>query len=166
MIHKLNCECRIDHPVRVAYRCYHGSTKTEHEISGNLKVYGTITENANKTITHYTMCEGDLQPGCFIETTGQLFRDPNSKLSPYEDCITIVRQATTPNSKIIGVCTEIINNEITGEYGNINQPAGKYCKYVTHGDCLEKCDSATYTLGDILVPSLNGYAKREQHQMQ
>jgi len=106
------------------------------------------------------MYEGELQPGCFIETTGQLFKDPNSKLSPYEDCITIVRQATTPNSKIIGVCTEIINDEVTDEYGHINQPAGKYCKYATHGDCQIKCDSATYTLGDILVPSLNGYAKK------
>jgi len=155
-----NTQYRLDFAGRSAYICNYGATKTEHEIKGNLKVYGTITENASKTITHYTMYEGDLQPGCFVETTGQLFRDPNSKLSPYEDCITIVRQATTPNSKIIGVCTEIINNEITDEYGNINQPAGKYCKYATHGDCLVKCDSATYTLGDILVPSLNGYAKK------
>jgi len=155
-----DCQYRLDFAGRTAYECLYGNTKTEHSIKGNLKVYGTVTENASKTITHYTMYKGDLQSGCFVETTGQLFRDPNSKLSPYENCITIVRQATTPNSKIIGVCTEIINNEVTDEYGNINQPAGKYCKYATHGDCLVKCDSATYTLGDILVPSLNGYAKK------
>ena len=106
------------------------------------------------------MYEGDLQPGYFVETTGQLLRGPNSKLSPYEDCITIVRPATSPNNKIIGVCTEIINNEVKDEYGNINQHAGKYYKYATHGDCLVKCDSATYTIGDILVPSLKGYAKK------
>jgi len=157
-----NCEYRIDHPGRVAYRCYYGSTKTEHEIRGNLKVFGSITENASKTITHYTMYEGELQPGCFVETTGQIFREPNSKLSPYEDCITVVCQATTSSNKIIGVCTEILNEEVTDEYGNINQPAGKYCKYATHGDVLIKCVSAVYNVGEILIPTVNGYAKKGQ----
>jgi len=155
-----NTEYRIDHPGRVAYRCYFGATKTEHEIRGNLKVFGTITENASKTITHYTMYEGDLLPGCFVESTGKIYRDPNSKLSPYEDCISIVKQSTEYNNNIIGVCIEILNEEVKDQYGNINQPSGKYCKYATHGDVLIKVVSATYKLGDILIPTNGGYAKK------
>ena len=157
-----NSQYRLDFAGRTAYTCNYGATKTEHEIKGNLTVFGTVTENASKTITHYTMYEGELQPGCFVETTGQIFRDPNSKLSPYEDCITVVRQATSSNNKIVGVCTEIINEEVTDDYGNINQPAGKYCKYATHGDVLIKCISAVYNVGEILIPTANGYAKKGQ----
>jgi len=154
---------RLDFAGKSAYSCKYGATSaTEHEIKGNLKVFGTVTENASKTITHYTMYEGELQPGCFVETTGQIFRDTNSKLSPYEDCITVVRQATSTNNKIVGVCTEIINEEVTDDYGNINQPAGKYCKYATHGDVLIKCISAVYNVGEILIPIVNGYAKKGQ----
>jgi len=152
-----NCEYRIDHPGRVAYRCYYGSTKTEHEIRGNLKVYGTITENASRTITHYTMYEGDLQPGFFVESTGQIFHNGETS---YENCMVTVRQATTFSNNIIGVCTEIMNDEVRDCYGNVNQPAGKYCRIATHGDCLIKCESATYTCGDIIVPSTNGYGKK------
>jgi len=152
-----NCEYRIDHPGRVAYRCYYGSTKTEHEIRGNLKVYGTITENASKTITHYTQYEGELQPGYFVESTGQVFHNGEPS---YENCMVMVRQATTCNNNIIGVCVEVMNDEITDEYGNVSQPAGKFCRIATHGDCLVKCESATYTLGDILVPSTGGLAKK------
>ena len=154
---------RLDFAGKSAYSCKYGATSaTEHEIKGNLKVFGTVTENASKTITHYTMYEGELQPGCFVETTGQIFRDPNSKLSPYEDCITVVRQATSSSNKIVGVCTEIIDKEVTDDYGNINQPAGKYCKFATHGDVLIKCISAVYNVGEILIPSVNGYAKKGQ----
>jgi len=154
-----NCEYRIDHPGRVAYRCYYGSTsKTEHEIRGNLTVFGTITDNASKTITHYTQYEGDLQPGFFVESTGQVFHNEEPS---YENCMVIVRQATTFSNNIIGVCTEIINEEITDEYGNVNQPAGKFCRIATHGDCLIKCISDTYHLGDIIIPSASGgYGKK------
>jgi len=154
---------RLDFAGKSAYSCKYGATSaTEPEIKGNLTVFGTVTENASKTITHYTIYEGELQPGCFVETTGQIFRNPNSKLSPYEDCITVVRQATTSSNKIVGVCTEIINEEVTDDYGNINQPAGKYCKYATHGDVLIKCISAVYNVGEILIPTVNGYAKKGQ----
>ena len=151
---------RLDHPGLVAYQCKYGDSKTEHSILGNLKVFGTVTENASRTITHYTQYEGDLQPGCFVESTGKIFKDPNSLLSPYEDCISVVRQATYCNNNIIGVCTEILNEEILDVYGNISQPSGKYCKFATHGDILVKCESSTYTLGDILIPSKNGFAKK------
>jgi len=137
-----------------------GSTKTEHSIKGNLKVYGSITENASKTITHYTQNKGDLQPGFFVESTGKIYRDPNSKLSPYEDCISVVRKETEYNHNVIGVCTEILNEEVKDCYGNIIQPGGKFLKYATHGDVLNKCVSDTYHLGDILIPTSGWYAKK------
>jgi len=141
-----NSQYRLDFAGRSAYICKYGATKTEHEIRGNLKVFGTITENASKTITHYTKYEGNIKLGCFVENTGKIYRDEESTLSPYEDCITIVKQSLEYNNNIIGVCTEIIDEE--------------FCKYATHGDVLIKCESATYTLGDILIPSHNGYAKK------
>ena len=152
-----DCQYRLDFAGRSAYICYYGATKTEHEIRGNLKVFVSITENASKIITHYTMYEGDLQPGFFVESTGQIFHNGETS---YENCMVTVRQATTFSNNIIGVCTEIINEEITDDYGNVNQPAGKYCKFATHGDCLIRCESATYTCGDIIVPSTNGYGKK------
>jgi len=144
---------RLDFAGRTAYECLYGSTMTEHSIKGNLKVYGTITENASKTITHYTMYEGDLQPGFFVESTGQLFH--NGEFS-YENCMVTVRQATTFSNNIIGVCVEIINEEIRDCYGNVSQPAGKFCRIATHGDCLIKCVPDIYHLGDIIIPSNSG----------
>ena len=44
------------------------------------------------------------------------------------------------------MCTEIIDNE--------------YLKFATNGDVLIKCVSATYTIGDILIPTIGGYAKK------
>jgi len=152
-----NSQYRLDFAGRNAYICNYGATTTEHEIRGNLKVYGSVTQNASKTITHYTMYEGDLQPGFFVESTGQIFRNGETS---YENCMVTVRQATTFTNNIIGVCTEIMNEEVTDDYGNVNQPAGKYCKFATHGDCLIKCESATYTCGDIIVPSTNGFGKK------
>ena len=142
--------------------------------AGDLTVTGSIhgTLAGSQTITHKTKYIGTVTPGCFVESTGQIYREPpkvgttstwnepteegqkgyytvtqtTSSLSPYENCVSVVRQVTTFSSNIIGVCTEIIDNE--------------FCKFATHGDCLVKCNSATYSLGDILVPSLNGYAKK------
>jgi len=154
-----NSQYRLDFAGKSAYICNYGATsKTEHEIRGNLKVYGSVTENASRTITHYTMYEGDLQPGFFVESTGQIFRNGETS---YENCMVTVRQATTFSNNIIGVCTEIMNEAVTDDYGNVNQPAGKYCKFATHGDCLIKCESATYTCGDIIVPSTNGIGKKD-----
>jgi len=141
-----NSQYRIDFAGRTAYTCKYGATKTEHEINGNLRVKGSITENASKTITHYTKYEGDIKPGCFVESTGKIYRDEESTLSPYEDCISIVKQATEYNNNIIGVCTEIIDEE--------------FLKYATHGDVLIKCVSDTYKLGDILIPTTGGYSKK------
>ena len=152
-----NSQYRLDFAGKSAYICNYGATTTEHEIRGNLKVFGSVTQNASKTITHYTMYEGDLQPGFFVESTGQIFRNGETS---YENCMVTVRQATTFTNNIIGVCTEIMNEEVTDDYGNVNQPAGKYCKFATHGDCLIKCESATYTCGDIIVPSTNGFGKK------
>jgi len=115
----------------------------ETRLPGNLRVAGMITEQSSKTITHYTMYEGELHPGFFVESTGQIFHNGETS---YENCMVIVRQATIFNNNIIGVCTEVIDHE--------------YCKFATHGDCLIKCESATYTCGDIIVPSTNGFGKK------
>jgi len=79
-----------------------------------------------------------------------------------------VRQATTFSSNIIGVFTEIVKEPIYEEQsleeGHIRQIIGERvtdkCKIATHGDCLIKCESATYTCGDIIVPSINVYGKK------
>jgi len=143
-------------------------------IAGDLTVTGSIhgTLSGSQTITHKTKYIRTITPGCFVESTGQIYREPlkvgttstwnepteegqqgyytttqvQSSLSPYENCISTVRQAEGFSSNIIGVCTEVINHE--------------FCKFATHGDCLIKCESATYTCGDIIVPSINGYGKK------
>ena len=107
----------------------------ETRFPGNLIVNGSVTDNGSKTITHYTMYEGDLQPGFFVESTGKIFHNGETS---YENCIVTVIRASTFSNRIIGVCTERIDN--------------KFCKFATHGDSLVKCESATYTLGGILVP--------------
>ena len=106
------------------------------------------------------MFEGDLQPGFFVESTGKVYREEDSIQNPYEDCICVVKRVTTPSANIIGVCTEILDKEITDQYGTVIQKEGKYCKFATHGNCLIKYESATYTYGDIIVPSTNGYGKK------
>jgi len=135
------------------------------KLPGNLIVNGTVTDNGSKTITHYTAYEGDLHPGFFVESTGQLFHNGETS---YENCMVTVRQATTFSSNIIGVCTEIVKEPIyeerSLEEGHIRQIIGERitdkCKFATHGDCLIKCESATYTCGDIIVPSTNGFGKK------
>jgi len=59
----------------------------------------------------------------------------------------MVKQAEGFTTNIIGVCTEVIDHE--------------FCKFATHGDCLIKCVSDTYHLGDIIIPSSSGgYGKK------
>jgi len=153
---------------------YTAGTPSNTTIAGDLTVTGSIhgTLAGSQTITHRTKYTGTITPGCFVESTGQIYREPpkvgttstwnepieeghqgyytetqtTSSLSPYENCISVIRQATTFTTNIIGVCTEIIDHE--------------FCKFATHGDCLIKCESATYTCGDIIVPSTNGYGKK------
>jgi len=144
-------------------------------IAGDLTVTGSIhgTLAGSQTITHKTKYTGTITPGCFVESTGQIYREPpkvgttsiwnepieegqqgyyteietQSALSPYENCISIVKQAEGFSSNIIGVCTEVIDHE--------------FCKFATHGDCLIKCVSDTYHLGDIIIPSSSGgYGKK------
>jgi len=137
----------------------------ETRLPGNVRVAGMITEQSSKTITHYTMYEGELHPGFFVESTGKIFHNGETS---YENCMVTVRQATTFSSNIIGVCTEIVKEPIYEEQsleeGHIRQIIGERitdkCKFATHGDCLIKCESATYTCGDIIVPSTNGFGKK------
>ena len=159
---------------RTTAMSYTAGTPDNTTVTGDLTVTGSIhgTLAGSQTITHKTRYIGQLTLGCFVESTGTIYREPtrtgikstytenptvglpgttiteeiSSTLSPYENCISIVRQATDLNNNIIGVCTEIIDHE--------------FCKFATHGDCLVKCVSATYSLGDVLVPSINGQAKK------
>jgi len=159
---------------RTTAMTYTAGTPNNTTIAGDLTVTGSIhgTLAGSQTITHKTKYIGTITPGCFVESTGQIYREPpkvgttniwnepteegqqgyytttqiQSLLSPYENCISIVRQATAFSSNIIGVCTEVIDHE--------------FCKFATHGDCLIKCESATYTCGDIIVPSTNGFGKK------
>jgi len=164
----------INASTRTTAMTYTAGTPNNTTIAGDLTVTGSIhgTLAGSQTITHKTKYTGTITPGCFVESTGQIYREPpkvgttsiwnepteegqkgyytetqtQSSLSPYENCVSIVRQATTFSSNIIGVCTEVIDHE--------------FCKFATHGDCLIKCESATYTCGDIIVPSINGLGKK------
>jgi len=164
----------INASTRTTAITYTAGTPSNTTIAGDLTVTGSIhgTLAGSQTITHKTKYTGTLTLGCFVESTGEIYREPPkvgtisiwnepteegqkgyytetqtiSTLSPYENCVSVVRQATTISNNIIGVCTEIIDHE--------------YCKFATHGDCLVKCESATYTIGDILVPSTGGLAKK------
>jgi len=159
---------------RTTAMTYTVGTPDNTTIAGDLTVTGSIhgTLAGSQTITHKTKYIGTITPGCFVKSIGQIYREPTkvgitstwnepteegqtgyytetqvqSSLSPYENCISIVKQAEGFSSNIIGVCTEVIDHE--------------YCKFATHGDCLIKCESATYTCGDIIVPSINGYGKK------
>jgi len=159
---------------RTTAMSYTAGTPDNTTVTGDLTVTGVIngTLAGSQTITHRTRYTGKIILGCFVESTGKIYREPtrvgikttytenptvglpgtttteeiSSAMSPYENCICCVRQATIYNNNIVGVCTEIIDDE--------------FCKFATHGDCLVKCETATYSLGDILVPTKNGFAKK------
>jgi len=164
----------INASTRTTAMTYTAGTPSNTTIAGNLTVTGVIngTLSGSQTITHKTKYIGAITPGCFVESTGLIYQEPSkegitsiwnepteegqkgyytttqesSSLSPYENCISIVKLSTEYNNNIIGVCTEIINEE--------------FLKFATHGDVLIKCVSATYTIGDILIPTTGGYAKK------
>ena len=64
-------------------------------------------------------------------------------LNPYENCICKVKRAMSLNKNIVGVLTSV--NPV---------------KFATHGDVLVKVISDTYQLGDILIPTIDGYGKK------
>jgi len=164
----------INASTRTTAMTYTAGTPSNTTIAGNLTVTGVIngTLSGSQTITHKTKYIGAITPGCFVESTGLIYQEPikegitstwnepteegktgyytttqeSSLLSPYENCISIVKKSTEYNNNIIGVCTEIIDNE--------------FLKFATHGDVLIKCVSDTYKLGDILIPTTGGYSKK------
>ena len=164
----------INASTRTTAITYTAGTPSNTTIAGDLTVTGVIngTLSGSQTITHKTKYIGAITPGCFIESTGLIYQEPtkegitsiwnepteegqtgyytttqeSSSLSPYENCISFVKMTTEYNNNIIGVCTEIIDNE--------------FLKYATHGDVLIKVVSATYTIGDIFIPTTGGYAKK------
>jgi len=164
----------INASTRTTAMSYTAATPSNTTIAGNLTVTGVIngTLSGSQTITHKTKYFGEMKLGCFVESTGLIYQEPtkegitstwnepteegktgyytttqeSSSLSPYENCISFVKMTTEYNNNIIGVCTEIIDNE--------------FLKYATHGDVLIKVVSATYTIGDIFIPTTGGYAKK------
>ena len=63
--------------------------------------------------------------------------------NPYEDCICKVKRSNALNKNIVGVLTSI--NPV---------------KFATHGDVLIKVVMDTYNLGDVIIPTINGYGKK------
>ena len=76
-----------------------------------------------------------LEEHVFIESIGELI-NPTAPMFK-------VKRATTLNKNIVGVLT------------NINP-----VKFATHGEVLIKVISGTYQLGDILIPTIDGYGKK------
>lgn len=125
-------------------------------VNGNLTVNGTIIDNM--TITHTTQFDNELfediaELGTFIISTPNVYKFANTTKSPYEDCITKIMpyKSLTNISAVIGVLTNI---------DKINHT----CRFATHGDILIKVIADKYNIGDILVPTINGYAKKGTQQ--
>ena len=127
-------------------------------IYGNLIVQGEITtpswasSGGSNTITHLTQStDPTLEGGVFVETTGGKYYQPdfidkNGVAIPknlYENCICKVKRANSLNKNIVGVLTSV--NPL---------------KFATHGDVLIKFISDTYQLGDVLIPTIDGYGKK------
>ena len=144
--------------------------------SGNVLIAGTLTQNGgSNTITHSTSSQDPtLEEGVFVETTGEIHYEPDfvssyereltpptyddgnilteatyetvtetTPKNPYENCICKVKRAHSLNKNIVGVLTS--TNPV---------------KFATHGDVLIKVISDTYNLGDILIPTIDGYGKK------
>ena len=145
--------------------------------SGNALLAGTLTQNGgSNTITHSTSSQDPtLEEGVFVETIGEIHYEPDfvssyereltpatydddgnilieatyetvtetTPKNPYENCICKVKRANSLNKNIVGVLTSV--NPV---------------KFATHGDVLIKVISDTYQLGDILIPTIDGYGKK------
>ena len=130
--------------------------------AGNVLIAGTLTQNGgSNTITHTTESDypDNLEAGIFVETTGEIYKEADFISSyqneegetitetipknPYENCICKIKRANSLNKNIVGVLTS--TNPV---------------KFATHGDVLIKVISDTYTLGDILIPTIDGYGKK------
>ena len=111
--------------------------------SNNEQNIMTLSSNGIKinksamTVIHTTNVHGEI--GTFCETTGELsdmwVREDNT------DCICQVKTSTSLNPRIVG----IICKEDT---------------FASHGDVLVRIVPDNYELGDILVPTENGYGRK------
>ena len=149
----------------------------------NLYVFGEIStpsfssNGGSNTITHLTQTDypHNLEPGIFVESKGEIYKEPDFMAkyqrekektvfdcacnilvpavfetiteivpkNPYENCICKIKRANSINKNIVGVLTSV--NPV---------------KFATHGDVLIKVISDTYSLGDVLIPTIDGYAKK------
>ena len=115
------------------------------------------TFNGSQTITHKTEFIGNVTPGCFCESTGEIYyMKPRTTKSgeiiewePFEDCIAKIKQSESLNKNILGVITHI---------------SGDKLRFATHGDVLVKVIPGTYALGDIIIPTTGGFGKKATEQ--
>ena len=151
------------------YRNFADTTLMTIDNTGNVLIAGTLTQNGgSNTITHTTQSpDPTLEEGIFVETIGEIFyeddfvrtyvrstddcrENENGETitetipkNPYENCICKIKRALSLNKNIVGVLTSV--NPV---------------KFATHGDVLIKVISDTYNLGDILIPTIDGYGKK------
>ncbi len=145
--------------------------------NGEISTPTWSSSGGSNTITHVTESDyiDNLEEGVFVETSGDIHYEPDfnntyqkeitapvydmdneivtegvyetiSEIipkNPYENCICKIRRANTLNKNIVGVLTSI--NPI---------------KFATHGDVLIKVVMDTYTVGDIIIPTTDGYGKK------
>ena len=112
-------------------------TKLNNRLEPIQKQITTLSDMINPSYFSHTTISEDptLEEHIFIETTGDLL---NLQAPMFK-----VKRAQTLNKNIVGVLTAV------------NPP-----KFATHGEVLIKVISGTYNLGDILIPTVDGYGKK------
>ena len=111
------------------------------------------TINGSQTITHKTEGIGELTPGLFCESIGEIYymkprETSNGEIIPwcaFEDAITKIKKAESLNKNIIGIITHTEN---------------EFVRFATHGDILIRVIPGSYSLGDIIVPTAGGLGKK------
>ena len=111
------------------------------------------TINGSQTITHKTEGYGDLTPGLFCESTGEIYymkprEKSDGEIIPwcaFEDAICKIKKAESLNKNIVGIITHVDN---------------EFVRFATHGDILIRVIPGSYSLGDIIVPTNGGLGKK------
>lgn len=99
--------------------------------------------STSQTITHQTGSnDTSLMVGTFCETDGTIY-DKFKDNVQQTDCICNIRTASDINKYVIGIVSKL------------DPPT-----FATHGDCLIKVIDDEYSLGDIIVPTTNGFGKK------
>ena len=111
------------------------------------------TINGSQTITHKTEGYGELTPGLFCESTGEIYYMKPRETSdgeiipwvPFEDAICKIKKAESLNKNIVGIITHVDD---------------EFVRFATHGDILIRVIPGSYSLGDIIIPTTGGLGKK------